>query len=498
MKASLAENSMKITDSTLISASDKLYFEDRGEKILVVSPATGGYVVIQSGNSFLETLLKTINQKPHVVSDLIAGDIDKQEFFIMLASLLKRGLIRIDQYVFGTSSSSITKENRLLSPKSATNLYPVLGVFHVHNYCNLACKYCYTIEEGVSRQKLSPALMKKVVDDLIDLPTTQSTLEFHGGEPTMAYDEIREVVEYANRLFFKKKKNLFFAIQTNAFYLKPKMIEFLVKYHFRVRVSLDGTKETHDAARKTHGGQGSYVNVVSGIQQLQSVGINPNVICVVHNRNVDQLISMYDEIAKLEVAGVRFLPVFKSGKASESDWMTGETYYRAYFSLIRHIVDLGKSGQTVCKLPNLIAGELGAVSSFQRNYMCMRTPCGAGTNMIAVDTNGDLYPCEEMIGKAEFMIGNVEHHSLRECLDTHPLVERLKSRHVDHILDCKTCPWKQMCHGGCVHKSYTHFKRLDQKSEHCPYYKQIYRDLIWLEQDQPGAWDILRGGTVSP
>jgi uncharacterized protein len=42
-----------------------------------------------------------------------------------------------------------------------------------------------------------------------------------------------------------------------------------------------------------------------------------------------------------------------------------------------------------------------------------------------------------------------------------------------------------------VHKSYTHFKRLDRESEHCSYYKKIYRELIWLEIKQPGSWDLL-------
>jgi radical SAM protein with 4Fe4S-binding SPASM domain len=121
----------------------------------------------------------------------------------------------------------------------------------------------------------------------------------------------------------------------------------------------------------------------------------------------------------------------------------------------------------------------------------MRNPCGAGVNMITVDVNGDLYPCEEMVGKPEFVIGNLADTSVREAIDTSPVVQKLRERHVEEIPECSRCTWKQLCHGGCVHKSYTHFKRLDRESEHCSYYKRIYEELIWLEQAEPGSWDAL-------
>jgi len=311
----------------------------------------------------------------------------------------------------------------------------------------------------------------------------------------MAFPQIKEAVEYAIARYGTTKKKLFFSIQSNAYSLTREMIRFFAEHHFGVRVSLDGTKQTHDAQRVTHAKTGSYDRVVAGIRGLQESGINPGAVCVVHNRNVHQLIEMYDSMTSLGVSGIRFLPVFKSGNAKDQDWMDGDTYFDAYFGLLKHMAKLGRTGRPICKLPNLIAGELGSLTSFQRNYMCMRGPCGAGTNMIAIDTNGDLYPCEEMIGKPIFRIGNVTYDSIQSCLDTHPVMKQLKERHVDHIPECERCVWKQMCHGGCVHKSYTHFKRFDRESEHCSYYKKIYRELIWLEALEPGTWEILGAKT---
>ncbi len=45
--------------------------------------------------------------------------------------------------------------------------------------------------------------------------------------------------------------------------------------------------------------------------------------------------------------------------------------------------------------------------------------------------------------------------------------------------------------GGCVPESYTHFKRPDRESEHCPYHERIHRELIWREVERPGSRDAL-------
>lgn len=483
---------LRLTETTHISTTDALRFETRSNKTLVVSPQTGGYIVLED-TRILEALQR-------LESGLTLSELSQQwtgerdELRKNVLKLFERGILSLDLHAYGTSSSRPgSKELKVLSPKSAANNYPVLGIFHVHNYCNLACTYCYTIEEGISRAKLSLELMKRFIDQHAALPTRFSALEFHGGEPTMAFKEIEAATDYAVEVHRQLGKPLSFSIQTNAYSLTPAIIEFLKKHAFKVRVSVDGSKETHDRFRVNRGGKGSYDKVVAGIRQLQAAGINPFAVCVVHRSNVDQIIEMYEAMAALEVASIRFLPVFKTLNAKESDWLDGDTYFNAYFGLIKHLAQQGRAGRKLIPLSNLIAGELGSLRSFKREYMCMRGPCGAGTNMIAIDVNGDLYPCEEMIGKPEFVIGNLTKDSLKESLDTHPLMHTLKTRHVEEIPECNTCTWKQMCHGGCVHKSYTHFKRLDRKSEHCSYYKKIYQELIWLEAEQPGSWEALRG-----
>lgn len=483
---------LSLTPQTRVRATDHLRFERRGTHTLAVAPGTGGWVVTQEkavvallerlGDGASETLVETESGS---TGDAPVSRDDIKDLF-------RRGLLSLDEVAYGTSSSRLDGL-QVVGPKTAHNQYPVLGVFHVHNWCNLACTYCYTIEEGVERQRLRRDLMCKAVDELLALPTAFTSIEFHGGEPTMALADIQAVTDYAKQVYAEAGKKVSFSIQTNGFNLSARVCDFLAANRFSVRVSIDGTPESHDEARVDHRGRGSYRGVVKGIRRLQESGVPVHAVCVVHTGNVDQLRAMYDSMSSLKVDSIRFLPVFKTGNAGDEEWLTGERYFAAYFDLVRYVSERGRAGERNVPLANLQAGELGALQSFRREYMCMRNPCGAGVNMIAIDTNGDMYPCEEMIGKQEFVIGNLDETTIRDAVDTSPVVARLRERHVAEIDECSSCTWKQLCHGGCVHKSYTHFKQLDRESEHCPYYKRIYRELIWLEVDRPGSWKALAG-----
>lgn len=481
---------LSLSAQTEIAASDRLRFENRGAHTLAVSPATGGWIVTRK--PAVTALLRRLGDgtTTTTLGEIERGTGDEAVTRDDIKELFQRGVLTLDRIAYGTSSAR-SPQLQIISPKSAHNTYPVLGVFHVHNWCNLACTYCYTIEDGVEPQRLRRDLMFKAVDELLELPTPFTSLEFHGGEPTMAMPDIRAVTEYAERAYERAGKRLSFSIQTNGYNLSAKTCDFLAEHRFSVRVSIDGTPEAHDETRVDHRGRGSYRGVVKGIRRLQAAGVPVHAVCVVHTGNVDRLRAMYDSMASLDVDSIRFLPVFKTGHAGEDDWLDGDRYFEAYFDLVRHVAALGRAGAHVVPLANLQAGELGSLRSFRREYMCMRNPCGAGVNMVTVDTNGDLYPCEEMIGKPEFVIGNLAETTIREAIDTSPVVRTLRERHVDEIDECVSCTWKQHCHGGCVHKSYTHFKRLDRESEHCSYYKRIYRELIWLEVDEPGSWKAL-------
>ena len=85
----------------------------------------------------------------------------------------------------------------------------------------------------------------------------------HGGEPLLYpdldffFEEIRRAVQSCE---------VEFAIQTNGTLLNTENLAVLERHDVRIGVSVDGSRETHNRFRVTHRGEGSYDQVVKGLE----------------------------------------------------------------------------------------------------------------------------------------------------------------------------------------------------------------------------------------
>ena len=78
----------------------------------------------------------------------------------------------------------------------------------------------------------------------------------------------------------------------------------------------------------------------------------------------------------------------------------------------------------------------------------------------AIDTNGDLYPCEHWVGNKDFCFGNIENGLISEIKKSNYFSNRevqLKKE------DCKNCEIWEMCYGGCPWNGYTLFGNPNRK-----------------------------------
>lgn len=146
--------------------------------------------------------------------------------------------------------------------------------FQVTDKCNLACTYCYQINKGVRRMSFETA--KEAVDclltgnkgfkDYINPETSPAIiLEFIGGEPFLEIDLIDQVVDYfrerAIELDHPWQDKFMISICSNGvLYRDPKVQKFIQKNEriLSFSVTVDGTKELHDACRIFPDGRPSY------------------------------------------------------------------------------------------------------------------------------------------------------------------------------------------------------------------------------------------------
>ncbi len=97
--------------------------------------------------------------------------------------------------------------------------------------------------------------------------------------------------------------------------------------------------------------------------------------------------------------------------------------------------------------------------------------CGACDSIIAVNANGDVYPCQALIDK-DMLITNIKKHNWMQEFYNSNITKKFLNWNIDKTDACKDCELKYLCGGGCRAISYNLFGDTYAYNEYmCPYLK---------------------------
>lgn len=462
-------NKMEIKSKNILEINVKTKTIKRGDNFLSIEPDTGSWIIY---NNHYQELLKNIDK---------SVTFEKLKYIYGNESWLENAIINL----YKANILTINKKP-YISPKIYKHYssYPSLIVLHLTNSCNLRCKYCFA--DATTGEKMSFTTVKKIIDKVLKLPMNSYCFDFHGGEPLLLFDLIRDTVKYGYKKGAEFNKNIQFIVQTNGTLLTQKVIDFIKENKISVGVSIDGPKDIHDKNRIYLGGRGSFDDVMKGIKLLRQNNVDFGVISVITDfRDFDKILNFF---LSNNIYTIKFSTYFNQGRASQIRLSSKEQKYYAMaeLKLIDRVIKYNKTNKRNIRLLH-ISPMLRNILSWKRLDICMRSPCGAGSSMLSVDHNGNIYPCDAMYGIKEineFIIGNIHNNqSLKDLLDSSPLIHTFKERTVDNIPKCKKCVWKRLCCGGCANESYGVFKSFFRESYLCAYYQIMFENLIWKNHD---------------
>lgn len=320
---------------------------------------------------------------------------------------------------------------------------------HIAHDCNLACRYCFA-EEGEyhgRRALMSFEVGKKALDFLVANSGNRVNLEvdFFGGEPTMNWQVVKDLVEYGRSLEKPHNKKFRFTLTTNGVLLNDEIMEFANREMANIVLSIDGRKEVNDKMRPFRGGQGSYDVIVPKFQKVaESRGqMNYYVRGTFTHNNLD----FANDVLHLADLGFKQISV-EPVVAKPEDWYAireedipalKEEYDRLAAEMIRR----RKEGRGFNFFHFMIDLEGGPCVAKRLSG------CGSGTEYLAVTPWGDLYPCHQFVGQEQFLMGNVE-----EGIVNTDLRDEFKCCNVYAKEKCKKCFAKFYCSGGCAANSY--------------------------------------------
>ena len=111
--------------------------------------------------------------------------------------------------------------------------------------------------------------------------------------------------------------------------------------------------------------------------------------------------------------------------------------------------------------------------------------------MLGIDVDGSIYPCEEMNGKRELIVGNILQDDLDKILNS-DLNKTLRRRKIEDLEDCVNCSIQTVCEVTCANHSYNESRNFNTKTEKCEYYKVMFPGLMWrIHDDFEGMLTLL-------
>ena len=299
--------------------------------------------------------------------------------------------------------------------------------------CNLRCRHCYHADTEYTKNIMHIGMLDKLLLSLVEQYQNVKII-WHGGEPLLAgYKFFKDAYSLFEKCSANNKVSFKFGVQTNGTLLNDEFIELFKSTNTHISISFDGVYNSV-LRQKTR-------EVEAVISKLKNLGITFSCISTISSANVNHLKEMYEYFKKLGVA-VKFNPIYPAGAAiGNCDFLISKEEWTSNF------IDLFEYWlyDTGCNISFVSCIDI------LKKYFNEYCGCLGGTCLyryVAIDSNGDIYPCGRLISD-DFKLANIDEISdIRQAYLSKRYLE-LSNDSIARIENCKSCKWFHRCHSGC-------------------------------------------------
>jgi uncharacterized protein len=339
--------------------------------------------------------------------------------------------------------------------------------------CNLDCKYCFFLSKEMlypgSRFRMADEILESYIRQLLEAhQAPEVNVAWQGGEPTlMGLDFFKRSIEYVGK-HKQPNQQILYTIQTNGVKLDDEWGAFFKAHNFLVGISIDGPRDLHDAYRVNKGGEGSYDQVMRGLNYLKKHQVDFNVLCTVHAANADHPLEVYHFFRdELGVEFIQFIPIVERATPetlplANQSWSKRDGGKRPLYTQNGNLVT-GRSvgSEQYGRFLNEIFDEwvqrdvgklfvqmfdVALGSWVGQHNLCIFAPtCG---NALALEHNGDLYSCDHFV-EQDYLLGNIQDVHMIELIASDKQRRFGQDKQESLPRYCRECEVRFACNGGC-------------------------------------------------
>jgi len=299
--------------------------------------------------------------------------------------------------------------------------------------CNLRCTYCY---QDKQTRHMTVETMRKSIDFFLNRNVSGAEyriyLTFFGGEPFTRLECMEEAIAYARQPRPNVYKQIQFSATTNATVASPRVERIIRNAQMSLLVSMDGGYGA-SVHRPFLSGRSSYDLVARNTPRL--IEWSPNVVVrmTFHPQALD-LVDNVKRVLELGAPSIALCPVM------EASWDL-DALEEAYQALADYYILEARNGHVL---------PLKITNSYLRDYHQALQgrarpirPCGVGTSLIGIDTEGNVNPCHRFIYRPHDRLGTVDEPIMSD--------KRWKYVHLksSDMIGCRGCVAESVCGGGC-------------------------------------------------
>ncbi len=320
--------------------------------------------------------------------------------------------------------------------------------WHITERCNWRCKHCYR-EYKFIKEEMSWKELKNVLNQYIEtceiMNIKRRRVTIAGGEPFLRKKELFRILKILRR------ENIPSGILTNGSLITRAIAKKLRKLRTWIQVSLEGTKKVNDEIR----GKGTYEKILNAIKTLAEEHVPVSVSFTSHKKNMEEFFKLAEIVGEIGATLLwtdRLVPIGMGSQLREYV-IPPQELKEYYYRIVRLFDEKRKKGEK----PAIGVRRTLFCLIFEEHQEIKAPPfrfetCPAGSNIVIIMPNGDVYPCRRLPIK----VGNVrEEHLIEIWYKSNTL---WKLRDMNELPEhCKKCKYLSKCYGGARCIAYGYF-----------------------------------------
>ena len=357
------------------------------------------------------------------------------------------------------------------------SLISYLGLI-VSETCNFRCDYCIHFRNreisgcpNNFRTLMNFEVARTSVDQYLSIlrqhGKTAASISFGGGEPLLAWQVIKQIIEYCLSTYGTRFA-FHFSLTTNASLITPEIAQLLKQYQVELASSLDGFREGNNRVRLTKAGDGTYDLILAGLKNLESVNYPLQVIGMTMNEKnfpfLDERI--IDWAAERGISNIRIDIDIIDMVALATEAIVQKIMQVYQYAKAHGIEVSGYWSRPAKNLTKSTIDPRGVAF------------CGAARgNTLCVNPSGTIYSC----GYSNIQFGTISQFGL--LFSPEKEYHRFVRNHLTGAMEmCRGCIIEGQCAGGCnITHEFARAAGTGKIKFMCDLYRRMTRKLL-IEQ----------------